>query len=175
MIIRLVPPTSEPTVVFSIDFQNLPSNLQLPQAWLTQITYLNMDDLEVPQSLHALDKSTALVSLLHEVTFDLVALTISCIFIDGAKEEWPIMGTACLSTLESVLCDVDQSTALADREKAREMELRKLKEIEIAKPPTPPSTVKSVKHKKRRSLLMTLVSCVSPPIFPVKYIAYLFF
>jgi hypothetical protein len=162
MLLKLVPPFPDPTVLFTLNFPILPSNVQLPQAWLNQITILNIDELDLPTSFHALDKSIAITVLLQEVVFDIRTLTVSCLFTDGVKEEWPLMGAACLKALESVLQDVNTSSLQEDRDAEREAEQHRWRESEREKllalsiPPSP----KPTKHKKQRSLLMSLVAYV---------------
>ena len=164
MLIKLVPSTSEPTVLFSFDFPHLPPNLQIPPAWANQIAVLNLDDLELPSVLHALDKSASITALLQEVTFDMPTLTISCVFVDGAQEEWPLMGPGCIEALETVIRDVNESAAEADRESEREVARERWREYERERLLTTamplPVTHKPGRHKKQRSLLMSLVACV---------------
>ena len=89
-----------------------------------------------------------MISLLEEVTFDLSCLTVTCLFIDGITEEWPLMHHGCTELLESVLLDVHQSAVEGFREKEQ-----------VAGSPVVSSTPPAVKkHKKSRSLLMTIVA-----------------
>jgi hypothetical protein len=157
MLIRLVPPTPHPTILFGIVFpETMPPNLPVPPAWHNQLSLLAVDDLELPTSLHALDKSAAITTLLSEVTFDIPVLTVSCIFADGAKEEWPLMGAGFVEALVSVLDDVNDSSTEIEREREREREWERKREQE--RQMISPHPVKPNKHKKQRSLLMTLVA-----------------
>lgn len=149
MLLRLISTPPLPTVLFTLGFPNLPENLPYPTNWIAQLQRLAADELEIPQVSHALDKSTWIISLLEEVTFDLTCLTVTCSFIDGTVEEWPLMQCDCTQLLESVLEDVNQSA----------LESSKEKEPMVAAPvvsPTPPAPSK--KHKKSRSLLMSFVA-----------------
>jgi hypothetical protein len=111
-------------------------------------------ELPGPAGLHALDKAAGLVNIMEEVTFNMNTLRVNCAFLDGSKEEWPLMDTACMYALETVLFDVNEGAVEAERE-------RRILEA-ASRPPSPPvvSAQKFTKHKKQRSILMTLVSCV---------------
>lgn len=149
MLLRLISNPPLPTVLFTLAFPNLPENLPYSTNWINQLQRLAGDDLEVPHVSHALDKSTWIISLLEEVTFDLTCLTVTCSFLDGAVEEWPLMQCYCTQLLESVLADVNQSAVEGSKEKEP-----------VPSPPvvapTPPTPTK--KHKKSRSLLMSIVA-----------------
>jgi hypothetical protein len=157
MLIRLIPAAPHPTVLFAITFQNLPDNLPNPLSWTQQLNCLSMDDLEIPRAIHSLDKSAAIPNLVEEVSFDVPTLTVSCRFIDGSLEEWPLMGAGCLKALENVLNDVNESALETEREKEREKEIEKEKE-NLQSVVTPPTSVRVGRHRKQRSLLMTLVA-----------------
>lgn len=110
-----------------------------------------MDDLDVPSLIHALDKSTFFPTLLHQVILDIQTLTVTCIFIDGVKEEWPLMDPVCVRALESVVHDINQSSLEDDQEADQQRWAQIERERSLSKP---------VKHKKQRSLLMSLVASV---------------
>jgi hypothetical protein len=144
MLIRLLPAPSQPTVLFKLSFENFSDSRQIPAAWSNQLSALALDDLEVPNLLHAFDKAVGLQSILEEVVFDLVKGKVRCFFIDGDIEEWSIddesgseRGCDCggqkisgvlgcgtcrrfatlTERLESVLDDVNESAKEAEREK----------------------------------------------------------
>src|SRR5262245_38571405 len=107
MLIRLIPTTPLPTVLFTISFPNPPPDIQIPESWNLQIQTLSYDDLETPRLMHALDKSAAFPTLLKEVLFDVPASIVSCSFVDGSREEWPLMDRRCLEMLAGVVRDVE--------------------------------------------------------------------
>jgi hypothetical protein len=172
MLIRLLPNPPHPSVLFNINFEDLPDGLSLPPTWTTHLSNLMHDELPMPRFQHTLDKATYLPCILEEVTFDVPALSVLCRFIDGSTEEWKIdlggLGTKCLKTLESVVEDVCLSTLETERERQREKQKEKERERErererlrLLQHGSPSSSVKSTKHKKKRSLLMTIVSSLS--------------
>ncbi|CAL1710261.1 unnamed protein product [Somion occarium] len=164
MIIQLKPPTpSTPVVLFSFTFNSAPpSSLPLPTAYNNQLQLLAQHDIQIPKSLHMLDKSIWLVACLHEVIFDLSPhdgtdfVTIRCTFIDGDVREWTFRNEECVKDLEDVLRDVEWSHIQSQREKYERYG------IDHSHTDSPPSPQPQKKHKKQRSLLMTLVSLVSP-------------
>lgn len=156
MLIRVIPLPPLPTILFTITFPNLTRDLPMPPYWDAQLQRLAAEDLEIPHSIHSLDKAAWIAALLQEVTFDMTSLTVSALFIDHSVEEWPLMGRECVSALESVLRDVNDSALESEQERAD------------APPPTPPAPLpppvqaKHSKHKKQRSLLMSLVASLVP-------------
>ncbi|KAK0205207.1 hypothetical protein DFS33DRAFT_744420 [Desarmillaria ectypa] len=160
MLIRLLPAASHPTVLFAITFQNLPDDLFNPHAWTTHLSNLSIDGLDAPELVHCLDKAAFIPSILKEVTFDVPMLTISCRFVDGSTEEWPLRPAGCLQALDSVLDDVNQSAAMTEREKEREKVKGKERKDGQQSLNSPPTTVKATRHKKQRSLLMSLVATI---------------
>lgn len=160
MLIKLIPAAPHPTVLFAITFQDLNEGL-VPLSWSSQLNHLSHDDLEVPKTVHSLDKAAALPCLLEEVAFDVPAMTISCRFMDGATDQWPLIGDGCLRSLEDITDDVNESAIEAEREKEREKAKereRDRRRSEVLNSPT--TSVKVTRHKKQRSLLMTLVAYV---------------
>lgn len=151
MLLRLIPDTSFPTVLFTLTFTNLPDVVPFPQNWQLQLQQLLQEELEMPDCIHALDKSVWATCLLHEVSFNIVSKTISCRFVDETCLDWSIADDRCIQILQSVLADVNESSCDIEREKARQ-----------PVPPTPPSRpsspMKVTKHKKSRSILMSLVA-----------------
>ncbi|KAG6907519.1 hypothetical protein DXG01_008608 [Tephrocybe rancida] len=167
MLVNIVPRVTNAhlaAVVFSVafeDFESLPN----PPTWISHVQNLQLDELEVPASAHALDKAAGIVALLEEVTFDLSTNITSCHFVDGSMERWPLAGTQCVRVLEGVVRDVNESLAIE-----RELEEEKQRELEyerrIHEAPPPPTAMKSPRHKKQRSLLMTLVASIIPLYSP---------
>ncbi|PBK76141.1 hypothetical protein ARMSODRAFT_905635 [Armillaria solidipes] len=160
MLIRLLPAASHPTVLFAITFQNLPDDLFNPHAWTTHLSHLSVDGLDAPELVHCLDKAAFIPSILKEVTFDVPMSTISCRFVDGSTEEWPLRAPGCLQALNSVLDDVNQSALVTEREKEREKVKEKERKDGQQSLNSPPTTVKVTRHKKQRSLLMSLVASI---------------
>ncbi|PSR75166.1 hypothetical protein PHLCEN_2v9282 [Hermanssonia centrifuga] len=171
MQIKLVPSSLLPTVLFTVTYSEPPDYLGFPASWAQTLHRISADDLELPSTMHAFDKTTWLVTILHSVTFDLASKTVLCTFVDGKTQLWPLSEEdpqgKCFQELESVLKDVNNSAIEAEREKRR---------TDIPRPsPSPcPSHTKSEpilhsqsqstkqgKHKKQRSLLMSLVACVN--------------
>lgn len=150
MRIRLISHPPVPVMLFSISF--IPTDLHsLPPNWDSQLAILSTADLEQPRSVYALDSSAWLTEILEEVTFDVVSLTVSAVFIDGHTEDWPLMDRACIHVLEDVLDDLR----------------RTFEPPTPSLPPAPPSTPissvfkKPAKHKKQRSLLMQFVQYIT--------------
>ncbi|KAJ7594200.1 hypothetical protein C8J56DRAFT_1043972 [Mycena floridula] len=167
MLIRLLPHQNHPenpnpTVLFAVAFQNLPDTLPLPFSWASQLNALSMDDLELPTSVHSLDKSVVLPCIIEQVTFDVPAGTISCLLIDGSLETWPLCDSRNL--LDRVINDVNDSAAIAEFERERER-MRQEAHAESLKAEAL-SSVKVKTHKKQRSLLMSLVASIVSPTSP---------
>lgn len=181
MLFRLIPRTVVPTVLFTLSFPDIPececiyavmpsvcSNdviaLPLPVSWANQLNQLSADELELPgpAGMHALDKSASLASVIEEITFDLSTLRITCALLDGTRQEWPLMDTACMYALESVLFDVNEATNEAERERRQTEADARAKSRTPSPPPLPVTTPapRMIKHKRQRSLLMSIVSLV---------------
>ncbi|KAG6902682.1 hypothetical protein C0995_013374 [Termitomyces sp. Mi166 len=161
MLVTVVPLTTNvqlAAVVFSILFEDLDPTAT-PSTWTTQLQSLRLDELEVPALVHALDKSTRIICLLEEVTFDLSTSTISCHFVDGSVEQWPFVGEQCIKVLDRIVQDVNESSLALEREKEEKRERRRFE-----MPRSPPT--KASGHKKQRSLLMSLVASIIPLYSP---------
>ncbi|KAF8510174.1 hypothetical protein JB92DRAFT_3119238 [Gautieria morchelliformis] len=172
MLLRLVAPPPLPTILFTLSFPALPQSLPVPAAWENHLQLLVHYQLSSPPSLHALDKSVAWTALLDTVTFDLVTLTVTCVFVDGIQEEWPLTNR-CVDLLESVIRDVNRSATEAEIE--YELERRKT-DVDLAQSsssnshvslagaeqaseqPTPIVAQKVQKPKKRRSILASFMA-----------------
>ncbi|KAL1739533.1 hypothetical protein HDZ31DRAFT_49239 [Schizophyllum fasciatum] len=159
MLLKLVPVAPQPTVLFSLAFRNIEAQgvESIPQAWDTQLNALLADELEVPQGTHALDKAAGIPSLLDEVCLDIPSLTVSCRFLDGALEEWPLMERVCLEKLDRVVSDVRQSAEEAQKEQRRDMLIREIG-AERARERAQSDTPAQQRQKKHRSLLKSMFS-----------------
>lgn len=141
-----------------------------------------MEELEIPGTLHSLDKSVKLMSLLDEVIFEIEDGTgdsdgggdnvekpvrVTCRFVDGALEEWVAADAGLISALEDIIHNVQESTL----EDAKERELYRQSQLQnsrpralnrLSMPPAlSPMTGTKPRHKKQRSLFMQIVSYVT--------------
>jgi len=156
MLIYLLPADPHPRLYHSLDFTDPRERVPIPVGWVAQLQCLQLDDLDLPSTMHALDKASWLTALIEELVFDLVALTVSCTFSNGGPTmQWSMATqTSCLRVLEDVLADLTQSQIELDRE--RLAAAPKPEPLIDALPP--PVLVKPAKHKKQRSLLSSLFS-----------------
>ena len=74
MQIKLIPASPNPTILFTISLTDPPEHLGIPQAWAAQLHLIGMEELEYPQGLLSLDKTTWVIACLNSVTFDLSGL-----------------------------------------------------------------------------------------------------
>lgn len=153
MHLQLVSPHPTPAVYLSLSFPHNASHLSLPPTWTFSAQRLANDDLEIPNAIHFLDKSTWIISVLDQVIFDLSSLTITCHFIDGTKEEWPLVAMDCVRALENVVADVN--SALSTEAK------RKDPPAVLPSTPLPTQPPTRSKHKKSRSFFAPFVTMVS--------------
>jgi hypothetical protein len=182
MLLKLIPLPTEPTIHFSLTLPAFPSHLDPPQSYTAQINHLLVEDLEVPDTLHSLDKSVGWISLLDQVVFEIKNRTgdgdggdhsqktvrVTCQFVDGALEEWVTEGKDLISALECIIHNVQESTLEDDKERDRyrlqSNRSRALNMLPISPGPTPMTGTKP-RHKKQRSLFMQIVSYVTfPPV-----------
>ena len=140
-----------------------------------------MEDLEVPDTVYALDKSVRLMSLLDEVTFEITdgtgdrdgggdndekTVRVTCRFGDGAIEEWVTMGAGLISALDGIVHNVQESTLENDKECERhrqsQFQNNRSRALNRLSMPTGliPMTGTKPRHKKQRSLFMQIVSYV---------------
>lgn len=178
MLIKLLPPAPHPTVLFALTFPNAQQCLPIPHSYSTLIHALNTShpQLDLPNSIYALDKATYLLELVSEVVFDMGTGEVKCVWVDGATDVWDLrMGESRSDweleggvgqMLESVLRDVNESAEETEREKLREewdkyraaqaeaLQANASAQVQIAAA----APVVKGKHKKQRSLLMTLVA-----------------
>jgi hypothetical protein len=158
-----------------------PSYLDTPQFYTAQINHLLMEDLEVPDTVHSLDKSVRLMSLLDEVMFEIVdgtgdrdgggdddekTVRVTCRFVDGALEEWVTTGAGLTSVLDGIIHNVQESTLKNDKERERyrhtQSQNSRLRALNRLSMPSALSAMTGTKsrHKKQRSLFMQIVSYV---------------
>ena len=159
MHLRLISPHPTPAVYLSLSFPFTAPHLPLPPTWTFSAQRLANDDLEFPNAIHFLDKSTWIVSVLDQVIFDLSSLTITCHFIDGTKEEWPLVAMDCVRALENVVADVN--FALSAEHKRKDSTAAP-QSTPLPAPTQPPTRAK---HKKSRSFFAPLVTMVSYVLF----------
>ncbi|KAF8168575.1 hypothetical protein BJ912DRAFT_199484 [Pholiota molesta] len=167
MLLKLIPASQEPTIHFSLSFAELPSTLPTPSSWTAQLSHLMHEDLEVPATLHSLDRAAGIPSLLEEVSLDVETKEIRCRYVDGSVERiafglrGPRTEQRLMDALASIVRDVRDST-LEDESvmKAREWERQRTRSASVSVTPSPLKTGRQGKHKKQRSLFMHIVSCV---------------
>ncbi|KJA23820.1 hypothetical protein HYPSUDRAFT_200966 [Hypholoma sublateritium FD-334 SS-4] len=168
MLLKLIPATQEPTIHFSLTFADPPSNLPAPPSWTAQLSHLMHEDLEVPATLHSLDRAAGISSLLEEVALDVDAKEIRCLFVDGSIERiaFGLRGQkneqALMETVGSIVNDVKESTLEDERVmRQRELERQRARSVSVMSAPAPPTkSARSGKHKKQRSLFMHIVSSI---------------
>ncbi|KAI0943582.1 hypothetical protein AcW1_002716 [Taiwanofungus camphoratus] len=158
MIINLIPSDAQgPHVYFRVNFNEPCETVPLPAGWITQLQCLQMDELEMPGSVHALDKASWLTAVIDELVFDLASQTVCCTLIDGPRMQWSMTQGACLRALDDVLADVAQSAAELERERTPPpFKAESSRGEQVAPLELPPA--KPTKHKKQRSLLSSLVA-----------------
>lgn len=159
MHLRLVSPHPTPAVYLSLSFPYNAPHLPPPQTWTFSAQRLANDDLELPHAIHFLDKSTWIINILDQVVFDLSSLTITCHFIDGTKEEWPLVAMDCVRALENVVADVNSALST----EARRREPPAPVSQSTPSPPLPIQPPTRPKHRRSRSFFapfVTMVSCV---------------
>ncbi|KAF8153131.1 hypothetical protein B0H34DRAFT_93241 [Crassisporium funariophilum] len=167
MLLKLIPPLGEPTIHFSFAFPDLPPHLPHPPAYTAQLHHLLIEDLEVPTTVHSLDKAAGVTSLLEEVCLDMQDERVRCRFVDGLEEEWGMReGEGLVGRLEGIVRDVRESTVEDERERERVMEAQRERDrvrLQMRFSVPPPSALPSAKgarHKKQRSLFMQIVSSI---------------
>lgn len=119
MNLRIIPahPTS-PTVIFSLNWHNLPSSLPLPSFYSQHLSQCSEAGIPTPRNTLAMDKAVGFHLLLESVTFDLARLVVIVAWLDKRSEEWPIASIEGLQkSLEDVLDCVRQSGEEAEKEK----------------------------------------------------------
>lgn len=170
MLLKLIPATQEPTIHFSLTFADPPSNLPAPPSWTAQLSHLMHEDLEVPATLHSLDRAAGISNLLEEVALDVDAKEIRCLFVDGSIERisFGLRGQkieqALMEAVDSIVNDVKESTLEDERVmRQRELEKQRARSASVTSMPAPAPPIKTArqgKHKKQRSLFMHIVSSI---------------
>jgi hypothetical protein len=173
MLLKLIPARQEPTIHFSLLFPDLPENLPTPTAWTSQLTHLLHEELEIPMSLHSLDRAAGVTCLLEDITLDMENGEVRCRFIDASVESWyfgaggKLHGDALVDALEGIVRDVKESTLederiMRDREQKREMDrqraLDRSRSMSLSSASKAHGLGKNPKHKRQRSLFMHIVS-----------------
>ncbi|KAM6501273.1 hypothetical protein JOM56_004287, partial [Amanita muscaria] len=191
MLIKLVPESPHPSVLFAITFKNAPFEgfsekaVVMSAGWASQLDTLVLDDLDLPTSLHVLDRAAGIPTIIQEVALDVPSRAIRCSFIDGSVEEWiwpfnsqtptaaakrpvtPISAYAMqqyMSAIEGIINNVAQSAVEDERERQKDMYSSQQQEqehpgrtsSEYSPLPSSKSTVKT--HKKQRSFFMNIVA-----------------
>lgn len=173
MLLKLIPGRQEPTIHFSVSFADLPPSIPPPASWTVQMSHLIREDLEVPATLHSLDRAAGIPSLLEEVALDLELREVRCRFIDGAVEQFGFdhngdtLARRLSDALEGIVTTVAESTREDEKaavELKREREKQRTRSTSVAvvsAAPAKPSSKELGRHKKHRSLFMQFVqSCV---------------
>jgi hypothetical protein len=173
MLLKLIPPSPQPTVLFNLTYPTQHTSLPLPLAYQSLLHTLSTSSppLDLPNSLHALDKATYLAELLQEVVFDMESESVRCVWVDGGVEEWPLLDgkgdrEGCLRMLSRVLRDVELSGEEAKKEQLRDdwerfeyAQAQQAQANALAHAQAQAmSPAKANRHKKQRSLLMSLVA-----------------
>ena len=162
MLLRLAPEAPLPTILFSLAFPTLPPDLPFPTAWAHQVKELVKMSLDSPPNPHALDRSVWATTLLDQVTFDLVANCITCIYIDGVRTDFTI-SSACRQMLIRVLGDVTDSASEAERERIAESSIPPPALPPPLPTPATPSTALSTPSHSPRSSLSAFPVIPPPP------------
>ena len=95
--------------------------------------------------------------MLDQVIFDLSSLTITCHFIDGTKEEWPLVAMDCVRALENVVADVNSALSA----EAKRKDPPPAAPHSASLPPLPTRSPTRSKHRKSRSFFAPFVTMVS--------------
>ncbi|EAU83955.2 hypothetical protein CC1G_09837 [Coprinopsis cinerea okayama7 len=102
MLLELIPPSPTlPSFRLFIDFADFTHGHPNPLAWSSQLSTLLQHELDLPRSMHMLDRAVGLTTLLESVRFDLrnsrsgdnegPGLThVRCEFVDGGVVEWTV-------------------------------------------------------------------------------------
>ncbi|KAG8897693.1 hypothetical protein FRB99_007982 [Tulasnella sp. 403] len=119
MNLRIVPSVStSPTVIFSLNWHNLPSSLPLPTFYSSQLASCQESNIPAPRNTLAVDKAVGFQLLIDSVTFDLARSIVIVAWLDGRSQEWSIdQVEGFRSSLEEVLECVRKSGEEAEKEK----------------------------------------------------------
>ncbi|KIJ64792.1 hypothetical protein HYDPIDRAFT_39992 [Hydnomerulius pinastri MD-312] len=175
MLIRLVPPTPHPTILYALTFPNalpLPEiHAPMPAAWGSQLhLFTSILQLEHPTSIHMFDRAVGLVARVHEVNLDVPRKEITVSFVDGRALKIA-MNPDCVRMLLGVVDDVQaysepeghrnslESSACAS---ACGSTASSTEDLPSGGPVSSPKPPKLGKHKRQRSLLFSLISSLVP-------------
>ncbi|KIO22397.1 hypothetical protein M407DRAFT_245179, partial [Tulasnella calospora MUT 4182] len=182
MNLRIIPahPTS-PTVIFSLNWHNLPSSLPLPSFYSQHLAQCSDAGIPTPRNTLAMDKAVGFHLLLESVTFDLARLVVVVAWLDKRSEEWPILSIEGLQkSLEGVLDCVRQSGEEAEKEKKAAQQQATAAKASPASSSTPdipstaaaasaPANAQSARERRRTAsgIFSSLVaSFITPPATP---------
>lgn len=170
MIIRLIPPSPHPKILYGVTF---PSILPLPDislsptipvAWSSQLQLItSILQFEPPSNVHMLDRSVGLVARIHELTMDVPQKEFVVRFVDERVVYVP-MSSDCIQMLQGVVIDVKGCSEPDSQRNSTESSTcpgsfaGSAEDIPTASNPTKPP--KPGKHKRQRSLLFSLISYV---------------
>ncbi|KAH0831258.1 hypothetical protein J3R83DRAFT_13891 [Lanmaoa asiatica] len=172
MLIRLVPPSPHPTILYAVTFPNvlplhdLGPSATLPAAWSSQLQIItSILQLKPPSSIHALDRAVGLVARVHEVSMDVPQKEFMVRFVDGREISIP-MNSDCVRMLLSVAVDVKGCSEPESQRNSMEGSACPGSTVGSAEnlPPggNPTKPPKSGKHKRQRSFLFSLISSLVP-------------
>ncbi|KAF9224936.1 hypothetical protein BS17DRAFT_57871 [Gyrodon lividus] len=172
MLIRLVPPSPHPTVLYALTFPNvlplphLHPNATIPVAWASQLHLLtSILDLEHPSSIHMFDRAVGLVVRAQEVCLDVSQGEIRVSFVDGRVMK-TAMNPDCVRMLLGVVDDVKACSEPEGHRSSLEGSACAsiASSTEDLPPPggSPTKSHKLGKHKRQRSLLFSLISSLVP-------------
>lgn len=171
MLIRLIPPSPHPAVLYALTFPNVLSlqslgpGATIPAAWSSQLQIItSFLQLEPPSSIHLLDRAVGLVARTREVSMDIPQKDIMVKFIDGRVVNIP-MNSDCVRMLLGVVLDVKGCSEPESQRNSTEGSAcsgsmtGSAENIPSGSGPT--KSPKLGKHKRQRSLLFSLISYVS--------------
>ncbi|KAH7928844.1 hypothetical protein BV22DRAFT_171252 [Leucogyrophana mollusca] len=165
MLIRLLPTSLHPTILYTISFPTQVPNLPLPPAWSAQLHLLtSVWHLEPPSNIHALDKSAWLVAVVHEVLFDLPSKAVGINFVDGLSLRMA-MPDDCARMLEGVVEDVKNCDSEEEGSERGGSVCPSAGSCSEDTSSTP-KPAKPTRHKKQRSLLFSLIASLVPRALP---------
>lgn len=172
MIIRLIPPSPHPTILYGLTFPHVLSlhdlgpSATIPAAWGSQLQILtSILQLEPPSSVHMLDRAVGLVARVQEVSMDVPQKEFVLRFVDGRVTNVP-MNSDCVRMLLGVVVDVKGCSEPESQRNSMESSAcpgstaGSAEDLPSGGGPT--KSPKPGKHKRQRSLLFSLISYVCP-------------
>ncbi|KAF9238099.1 hypothetical protein BU15DRAFT_75489 [Melanogaster broomeanus] len=176
MLIRLVPPSPHPTILYGLTFPkvlplpHLNPNTTVPAAWASQLHLLtSILQLEHPSSIHMFDRAVGLVARVHEVCLDVPRKEITVVFVDERVTKIS-MNPDCVRMLVGVADDVrgckepDGSRNSLEGSTCTSAcgSIASSTEDLPSSGGSPAGSQKPGKHKRQRSLLFSLISSLVP-------------